>query len=105
MDQSELPDTVLPEAEIASALESLPAWVHDGNTIVRSVRAPTYLDGIALVDAVAAAAETVNHHPDITIRWRDITFTLSTHSSGGLSARDFALAAQIDAIAEAGGEA
>ncbi|MBW9210899.1 4a-hydroxytetrahydrobiopterin dehydratase [Mumia sp. zg.B53] len=100
MDQSQLPDTLLSEAEITSALASLPAWVRDGDTIVRSVRAPSYLDGIALVDAVAAAAEIVDHHPDIMIRWRDITFTLSTHSSGGLSARDIALARQIDAIAE-----
>lgn len=100
MDQSQLPDNLLSEAEITSALASLPAWVRDGDTIVRSVRAPSYLDGIALVDAVAAAAEIVDHHPDIMIRWRDITFTLSTHSSGGLSARDIALARQIDAIAE-----
>ncbi|MBW9206813.1 4a-hydroxytetrahydrobiopterin dehydratase [Mumia sp. zg.B17] len=100
MDQSQLPDTLLSEAEITSALARLPAWVRDGDTIVRSVRAPSYLDGIALVDAVAAAAEIVDHHPDIMIRWRDITFTLSTHSSGGLSARDIALARQIDAIAE-----
>lgn len=104
MDQSELPDTVLSEAEITSALESLPAWVRDGDTIVRSVRAPTYLEGIALVDLVAAAAERVNHHPDITIRWRDLTFTLATHSSGGLSARDFALAAQIDSLADTAGD-
>ncbi|KAA1422689.1 4a-hydroxytetrahydrobiopterin dehydratase [Mumia zhuanghuii] len=99
MDASEHSDTLLSEAEVATALESQPRWVRDGDTIVRSVRAATYLDGIGLVDAVAAAAEAAGHHPDITIRWREVTFTLSTHSAGGLTAKDFGLAATIDELA------
>lgn len=104
MDASELPDSLLSEAEITDALAALPAWVRDGDTLVRSVRAPSYLDGIGLVDAVAAVAEESDHHPDITIRWRDVTFSLTTHSAGGLTARDVALAAAIDAIADAAGD-
>ncbi|WP_370618178.1 4a-hydroxytetrahydrobiopterin dehydratase [Mumia sp. Pv 4-285] len=99
MNASEHSDALLSEAEIAKALETRPGWVRDGGTIVRSVRASSYLDGIGLVDAVAAAAETAGHHPDITIRWRDLTFALSTHSAGGLTAKDFAMAATIDEVA------
>ena len=53
--------------------------------------------GIALVDAVAVAAEAAGHHPDIDIRWRDVLFVLATHSEGGVTAKDIELAAQIDA--------
>ncbi|WP_084220037.1 4a-hydroxytetrahydrobiopterin dehydratase [Spirillospora albida] len=48
---------------------------------------------------VARAAEDADHHPDIDIRWRTVTFALSTHSAGGLTVRDFDLAAVIDGIA------
>jgi len=41
-------------------------------------------------------AEAANHHPDIDIRWRTVRIALTTHDDGGLSAKDFALAAQID---------
>ena len=50
------------------------------------------------VGAVAYLAETANHHPDVTINWNKVTLTLSTHSAGGLTANDFALARQIDAL-------
>jgi 4a-hydroxytetrahydrobiopterin dehydratase len=54
---------------------------------------------ISVVDAVAIAAEAADHHPDIDIRWRNLTFRLSTHDAGGrVTARDIALAHQIDAI-------
>ena len=83
--------------EITRALESLPHWRRDGDAITRAVDAPSFLEGIDLVGAVARAAEAADHHPDIDIRWRTVTFTLSTHSEGGLTAKDFALAEQIDA--------
>jgi 4a-hydroxytetrahydrobiopterin dehydratase len=50
------------------------------------------------VGAVAYFAEAANHHPDITIEWNKVTFTLSTHSAGGLTDNDFSLAKRIDAL-------
>jgi 4a-hydroxytetrahydrobiopterin dehydratase len=82
--------------QITQALQSVPHWRRDGNTITRAVEAPSFLEGIDLVGVVARAAEAANHHPDIDIRWRTVTFTLSTHSEGGITANDFALAEQID---------
>lgn len=84
------------EDEITQALRAVPHWRRAGDAITRAVEAPSFLEGVELVGVVARAAETADHHPDIDIRWRTVTFTLSTHSEGGLTARDFALAAEID---------
>jgi 4a-hydroxytetrahydrobiopterin dehydratase len=87
---------VMDDDEITAALERIPHWRREGDSITRSVDAPSFLEGIELVVAVARAAETADHHPDIDVRWRTVTFTLSTHSAGGLTAKDFALAEEID---------
>jgi 4a-hydroxytetrahydrobiopterin dehydratase len=87
---------VMDDNEISQALESFPHWRRDGDTITRAVEAPSFLEGVDLVGVVARAAEAANHHPDIDIRWRTVSFTLSTHSEGGVTAKDFALAEQID---------
>ena len=86
-------------AAVTERLRDLPAWSRDGDQIHRTVTAPSFLAGIDVVTDVARAAEDADHHPDIDIRWRTLTFTLSTHSAGGLTGKDFDLAAEIDAIA------
>jgi 4a-hydroxytetrahydrobiopterin dehydratase len=86
-------------AELAAALADLPDWSGDPNGIERAVTAPSFLAGIRLVDAVAEAAEAADHHPDIDIRWRTVTFRLSTHSAGGVTGKDLALARRIDELA------
>jgi 4a-hydroxytetrahydrobiopterin dehydratase len=85
------------DQEISQALESLPHWRREGDAITRDVEAPSFLEGIDLVATVARAAEAADHHPDIDIRWRTVTFMLSTHSEGGVTAKDVELAEQIDA--------
>ncbi|MEU2253043.1 4a-hydroxytetrahydrobiopterin dehydratase [Nocardia xishanensis] len=90
---------LLSEAEIADALAGLPNWSRSGDNITRTVQAASFPAGIDLVRRVADAAEAANHHPDIDIRWRKVTFTLSTHSAGGLTALDFGLAREIDLLA------
>ena len=91
---------VLSSDELATALTELPEWSGDTEGISRTVVAPTFIAGIELVDAVAAAAEAADHHPDIDIRWRAVTFHLSTHSAGGVTDRDLALARKIDELTE-----
>ncbi|PZF83529.1 4a-hydroxytetrahydrobiopterin dehydratase [Jiangella anatolica] len=92
--------TRLDEDGVRAALAGLPGWSGDTSAISRDVEAPDFLTGIRIVDDVAAAAEAADHHPDIDIRWRTLTFTLSTHSEGGVTSKDVDLAAAIDAIAE-----
>jgi 4a-hydroxytetrahydrobiopterin dehydratase len=86
------------EEEIGSGLAGLPEWSREGDAITCTVRCPSFRAAIALVERVADAAEAADHHPDILIRWRRVTFTLSTHASGGLTAKDFAMAKQIDGL-------
>ncbi len=91
---------LLTQEEIDRALErELPRWTQEDDTITRSVEAATFLDGIRLVQQVAEVAEDLDHHPDIDIRWRTVTFRLSTHSAGGLTAKDLRLATDIDRLA------
>jgi 4a-hydroxytetrahydrobiopterin dehydratase len=89
----------LTDEEIGRQLGDLPDWTRDGDTLRASFEAPAFLTGIALVQEVASAAETMDHHPDIDIRWTTITFRLSTHSEGGLTDNDLRLAAEIDRLA------
>ncbi|MFD7843105.1 4a-hydroxytetrahydrobiopterin dehydratase [Nocardia sp. NPDC004151] len=93
---------LLSDDEIAKALTDLPEWTRTGDSISRTVQADSFLAGIELVRRVAAAAEAADHHPDIDIRWRRVTFTLSTHSAGGLTPLDMALAREIDRLREQG---
>jgi 4a-hydroxytetrahydrobiopterin dehydratase len=93
--------TVLTADELAEALRDLPDWSGDVHGIERSVKAGTFLAGIRLVDAVAELAEAADHHPDIDIRWRTLTFRLATHSAGGVTEKDLSLARQIDQLAAA----
>jgi 4a-hydroxytetrahydrobiopterin dehydratase len=93
---------LLSRAEVDRALATdLPDWTlaQDGQAITRQVHAATFLEGIALVQRVAEAAERADHHPDIDIRYRTLTFTVSTHSAGGLTEKDLGLAAGIDRLA------
>jgi 4a-hydroxytetrahydrobiopterin dehydratase len=92
--------TLLSEDEISAALSDLPAWRREGDAIVCEVRFPTFPEAIAFVDRVADLAEAADHHPDIDIRWRRVTLSLTTKASHGLTARDVGLATQIDALVE-----
>jgi 4a-hydroxytetrahydrobiopterin dehydratase len=91
---------LLGDQGVRAALADLPKWTGDETKISRSVEAPDFLTGIRIVDDVAQVAETVDHHPDIDIRWRTVTFTLATHSAGGVTERDIDLARSIDQVAE-----
>ncbi len=72
-------------------------WVRDGDAIVREYKLTDFPAAIALVNRVAALAEAANHHPDILVHgWNKVRLELSTHSAGGLTDADFALAQQID---------
>jgi 4a-hydroxytetrahydrobiopterin dehydratase len=91
---------VLSAAEITEQLESLPGWSGAGAAISRSYAFPDFPAAITGVDRVAIEAEEMNHHPDMDIRWRTVTFTLSTHSAGGVTQLDIELAHRIRMIAE-----
>lgn len=92
---------VLDAAGVAEGIEGLDGWTGDPGGIRRTVELPSFSAAITVVDRVAEAAEASDHHPDIDIRWRTLTFSCSTHSAGGVTAKDLALAARIDEIVRA----
>jgi 4a-hydroxytetrahydrobiopterin dehydratase len=92
---------LLSDPLIADHLAALPAWRRGGNEIRAEFRAPDFARALALVNAAAVRAEAADHHPDIDIRYNRVLFVLSTHSVGGLTEKDFELAAQIDSAAAA----
>lgn len=87
----------LSEPEIRQRLSTLPGWERDRATIRRTYRFEAYLAGVGFATRVAELAEAADHHPDILIGYRQVTLTLTSHDAGGLTARDFDLAARIDA--------
>ncbi len=90
---------LLSEEEITVGLASLPAWTRAGSSISRTVELADFRAAMLFTGAVAYTAEKANHHPDILIQWNRVTLTLSTHSAGGLTAADIALAGRLDSLA------
>lgn len=89
----------LTDAEVTAGLESLKGWARSGDAIVKHYTFETFQEGIRFVDRVAVAADKADHHPDIDIRYTKVTMALSTHSAGGLTRKDLALAAEIEKLA------
>jgi|SRR5688572_206772 4a-hydroxytetrahydrobiopterin dehydratase len=99
---------LLDAAQLADALQALDGgWSGDLKAIKRTVELESFPQAIEAVDRVAVVAEAMDHHPDIDIRWRTLTFVISTHSEGGVTRKDIDLAELIDAILsfEAAGDA
>ena len=90
--------SLLDDATIDSALPTL-NWEREGDEIVRKFDCGTFPKALEFVNAVGERAEAANHHPDIDIRWKDVTLRLSTHDAGGLTQKDLDLAGEINALA------
>ena len=89
---------VLDENQIKDALTDRPNWEYRDGAIVRELHAADFMTGIRVIDEVAVVAESLNHHPDIDIRYSDVTFSLVTHAKGGVTASDIEMAGRIDEI-------
>ena len=89
----------LTEDRIAERLAGAPGWTRAGGTLVRTYDRGDFAGAMRFVNAVAAAANAANHHPDIAISWSRGGLTLTSHDAGGLTDRDFDLAAAIDRLA------
>ena len=92
-----MPDR-LDDAAITERLGGLSGWTRAGDTITKQYQCASFPDAIAFVVRIGFLAEAANHHPDIDIRWRNVSIALSTHDAGGLTAFDFDLAGQIDEV-------
>jgi 4a-hydroxytetrahydrobiopterin dehydratase len=90
---------LLQDDEIAGLLDGVHGWRREGDAIVKDLSFDDFAAAMAFVNRVAAAAEEVNHHPDILVHgWNKVRLTLTNHSAGGLTQADFDLAATIDSL-------
>ena len=74
------------------------AWTREAGHLTRSLEFESFMKAIDFVNQVARVAEEIDHHPDILISWRRVTLNLSSHDVGGITNRDFALAAKLDGL-------
>ena len=77
----------LSDIEIQRELGTLQGWTRKGESLAKSFSFPTFMAAIGFIDRVAEAAERMNHHPDLDIRYNRIAVTLSTHSAGGITGK------------------
>ena len=88
----------LTSEQVASELAATPGWTVSDGQLTRTVTRKDFRDALLLVNAVGFLAERANHHPDITINWNAVTLNLVSHSAGGLTENDFALAREISEL-------
>ncbi len=88
----------LTDDEITDGLASLPGWERSGDAIAKEFRLDNFRGAVAFVVRLSYDAEAANHHPDLDIRWNKVLVRLSTHSEGGITAKDLDLATAIEAL-------
>ena len=86
------------DAEIARHLAALPEWRYEDGAIRRVFKTEGFAPALMLANAIGYHAERADHHPDLTVSWGRLTVALSTHSAGGITDKDFALARTIEEI-------
>jgi 4a-hydroxytetrahydrobiopterin dehydratase len=89
----------LPESEIKTRLSSLPGWQIEAGELTRIFIHQDFRAALAFVNTVGELAEKAGHHPDIDIRYNKVRLGLVTHDTGGLTAKDFDLAASVNKLA------
>lgn len=87
------------EADASRALKALPAWRAEGKEITRTYETEGWGTTLLLVNAIGFVAEAADHHPDLGVSWAKVTVRLSTHSAGGITDKDLALAHEIERLA------
>ena len=82
--------------EAQARLGTLKGWQIEGGQLVKVFNFRHFRDSLAFVNKVGELAEEAGHHPDIDIRYNNVRLSLSTHDAGGLTVKDFDLAAKAD---------
>ena len=93
--------TKLSDAEIASALSSLPGWAVKAGKLHREFQFKDFSAAFGFMTRAALSAEQMNHHPEWFNVWNKVIVDLNTHDAGGITARDFELAAKMNELAGA----
>ena len=86
----------LTAAQVDEKVRALPGWKRKGRFITKSFEFDEFMDGIRFVDEIAALAESLDHHPDIHVRWTTVRLEIQTHDEGGITPLDIKLATEIE---------
>ena len=90
---------ILTQVEITKNLSYLSGWTLEGNQIAKLFQFKDFAEALSFVNKVGAEAERMDHHPDIFIHsWNKVKITISTHSEGGITKKDFQLAEKIEGL-------
>ena len=92
-------EKVYSDDEILEKLKDLPGWELRDGWIRRSFKTPGWPHTLMLVNAIGYRAEAGFHHPDLNVGWASVVVKLQTHSAGGVTDKDFALATDIEGLA------
>jgi 4a-hydroxytetrahydrobiopterin dehydratase len=87
------------EPEASRALSGIPSWRVERGTIARTFETDGWSTTLMLVNAIGFIAEAADHHPDLEVSWGKVAIRLSTHSAGGITDKDIALAREIERLA------
>ena len=90
--------SMLSQEEVGRQLKDLSSWTLDGRTIRKQFIFRDFPAAVAFVSRLVPEAEAADHHPDITINYRKVTLSYSTHSEGGLTQKDFDGAAMAERV-------
>lgn len=93
---------LLSRDEIDRRLGQLDGWRFEGDAIVRQFAFAGFPEAVAFVSRLVPGCEAADHHPDVTINYRRVTLSYSTHSEGGVTAKDFSGAAEADRLSDSG---
>jgi 4a-hydroxytetrahydrobiopterin dehydratase len=89
----------LSRADVEQRIKGLDGWTLDGDAIRKQYTFANFPEAVAFVNRLVPGAESADHHPDISINYKRVTLTYSTHSEGGLTGKDFEGAAMADRVA------
>jgi len=95
---------VLSKDKVEERLRALPGWSLEDSAIVRQFAFAGFPEAVAFVGRLVPGAEAADHHPDLTIHYRKVTVSYSTHSEGGVTEKDFAGAERANQAARETGE-
>ena len=91
----------LDDAAISQRLGALDGWARNGTQIERKLEFDDFMSAIAFINRIAELAEAADHHPELFNVYNRVELVLTTHDAGGLTAKDFDLAEQIDGVVTA----
>ncbi|HEX7025020.1 MAG TPA: 4a-hydroxytetrahydrobiopterin dehydratase [Gemmatimonadales bacterium] len=89
-------ESALSADEIAAMLANLPAWKLESGALRRTYKTDGWRGSMLVANAIAFICEAADHHADVTVTWPAVHVTLSTHSAGGITPKDFEVAGLIE---------